>query len=131
VALAWMATPRRMPTTSDHSGVCEIPPLGDPGEHDDGRQQSPAAAAIELVAHQRRRGVKVTASSLPAFSLSPRDLPISLYGAHWFDVLLITGHDWDSIFIPKNEQSPSTDQGVGPAVLVANSLIRLRSSCGG
>jgi hypothetical protein len=37
-----------------------------------------------------------------SLSLSHRDLQISLYGAHWFDVLLTTGHDWDSIFIPKN-----------------------------
>ena len=79
------------------------PPLGGPGEDDDGRQRSPAAAAIWLDAHRRRRGVEVTSSSLPAFSLSPRDLPISLYGARWFDVLLTTGYGWDSIFfIPNN-----------------------------
>ena len=46
------------------------PPLGGPGEDDDGRQRSPAAAAIWLDAHRRRRGVEVTASSLPAFSFS-------------------------------------------------------------
>jgi hypothetical protein len=46
------------------------PPLGGPGEDDDGRQQSPAAAAIWMHAHRRRRGVEVTASSLPAFSFS-------------------------------------------------------------
>jgi hypothetical protein len=70
VTLPWRATPRCMPTMSDHSGVCEIPPLGGPGEDDDGRQRSPAAAAIWMDAHRRRRGVEVTTSSLPAFSFS-------------------------------------------------------------
>ena len=48
------------------------PPLGGPGEDDDGRQRSPAAAAIWLDAHRRRRGVEATAST--RFLFLPRSL---------------------------------------------------------